>query len=287
MQTPAPIEMRPGTLIDYRMSLRGVPMRWRSEITEWDPPTRFADRQRRGPYREWYHAHTFEDRDGGTLVHDVVRYRLIGPGLLTRAINALLVAPDTRRIFTFRHAALERALGLEGRTRSGPVCRAKPDLSERRRAGAEPRRVPSRGDAAHGLRRRRRRGRNCRPVGVRAPAPAGAERRLPGHPPVPAPQGRRVAGLVQPRPTGPCGHQHRQPHRRSDRDLQEEDRRLRHRPAGMVGRAPAADSTAPAAVRNRDASRGPGRAGQPAFRARAGPWHELRMGARVERRRCG
>jgi ligand-binding SRPBCC domain-containing protein len=121
VQTPAPIEMRPGTLIDYRMSLRGVPMTWRSEITEWDPPTRFADRQRRGPYREWHHMHTFEDRDGGTLVHDVVRYRLIGPGLLTRAINALLVAPDTRRIFTFRHAALERALGLEGRTRSGPV----------------------------------------------------------------------------------------------------------------------------------------------------------------------
>jgi ligand-binding SRPBCC domain-containing protein len=121
VQTPAPIDMRPGTLIDYRMSLRGVPMRWRSEITEWDPPARFADRQRRGPYREWYHTHTFEDRDGGTLVHDVVRYQLIGPGLLTRAINALLVAPDTRRIFTFRHAALERALGLEGRTRSGPV----------------------------------------------------------------------------------------------------------------------------------------------------------------------
>ena len=37
--TPAPIGMRPGALIDYRLSLRGIPMRWRSEITEWDPPT--------------------------------------------------------------------------------------------------------------------------------------------------------------------------------------------------------------------------------------------------------
>ena len=121
VQTPAPIEMRTGAVIDYRLSLRGVPMRWQSEITEWEPPTRFADTQRRGPYREWYHTHLFEDRDGGTLVHDVVRYRLIGPSLFTRPINALLVAPDTRRIFTFRHAALERALGLEGQTRSGPV----------------------------------------------------------------------------------------------------------------------------------------------------------------------
>jgi ligand-binding SRPBCC domain-containing protein len=119
--TPAPIEMRAGTLIDYRLSLRGLPMRWRSEITEWDPPTRFADTQRRGPYREWYHTHAFEDHDGGTMVHDVVRYRLLGPSLVTRPLNALLVEPDVRRIFGYRHGALERAFGLEGQTRSGPV----------------------------------------------------------------------------------------------------------------------------------------------------------------------
>jgi ligand-binding SRPBCC domain-containing protein len=119
--TPAPIEMCAGALIDYRLSLRGLPMRWRSEITEWEPPSRFADTQRRGPYREWHHTHTFEERDGGTFVTDAVRYRLIGPGLLTRAVNTLLVAPDIRRIFAFRHDALERALDLEGRTKSGPV----------------------------------------------------------------------------------------------------------------------------------------------------------------------
>lgn len=126
--TPAPIAMRPGALIDYRLSLRGMPMRWRSEITEWDPPNRFADKQRRGPYREWHHTHIFEDRDGGTFVHDVVSYRLIGPALFTRPINALLVEPDTRRIFTFRHGALERAFGLEGRTKSGPVSIARGHL---------------------------------------------------------------------------------------------------------------------------------------------------------------
>jgi ligand-binding SRPBCC domain-containing protein len=119
--TPAPIEMRPGTLIDYRLSLRGLPMRWRSEITEWQPPVRFADTQRRGPYREWFHRHEFEERDGGTFVTDVVRYRLIGPGIVTRIINKLLVQPDVHRIFTYRHAALERAFGLEGKTKSGQV----------------------------------------------------------------------------------------------------------------------------------------------------------------------
>ena len=121
VQTPAPIEMSAGAVIDYRLSLRGLPMRWRSEITEWEPPARFVDTQRRGPYREWHHTHTFEERDGGTFVTDAVRYRLIGPAFMTRAVNKLLVAPDVRRIFAFRHEALERALGLEGKTKSGPV----------------------------------------------------------------------------------------------------------------------------------------------------------------------
>lgn len=119
--TPAPISMRTGALIDYRLRLRGLPLRWQSEITVWEPPQRFADVQRRGPYRLWDHAHTFEEEDGGTMVRDHVRYRLLGPDLVTRVINAVLVAPDTRRIFAFRHAALDECLELAGQTRSGPV----------------------------------------------------------------------------------------------------------------------------------------------------------------------
>lgn len=119
--TGSPIEMRAGALIDYRLRLRGVPLRWQSEITVWDPPHRFADVQRRGPYRQWDHTHTFEEDEGGTIVRDRVLYRLRGPDPLTRIVNAVLVAPDTRRIFSFRHAALEECFGLAGQTRSGPV----------------------------------------------------------------------------------------------------------------------------------------------------------------------
>ena len=60
--------MRPGTLIDYRLRFRGFPLRWRSEITAWDPPHRFADAQVKGPYRQWIHEHSFveqERRDAG------------------------------------------------------------------------------------------------------------------------------------------------------------------------------------------------------------------------------
>ena len=101
--------MRRGALIDYRLKLRGVPLRWRSEITSWGPLKRFSDIQVLvGWYAEWVHTHAFEEKDGGTLVTDVVRYRLRGPRFLTGLINRVLVAPDSKRIFEFRHRALEQ-----------------------------------------------------------------------------------------------------------------------------------------------------------------------------------
>ncbi|MGB9275140.1 MAG: SRPBCC family protein [Terrimicrobiaceae bacterium] len=63
--TPCPLEMRVGLLIEYRLRVRGIPLRWQSEITAWEPPHRFVDEERRGPYRLWQHEHLFEERDGG------------------------------------------------------------------------------------------------------------------------------------------------------------------------------------------------------------------------------
>jgi ligand-binding SRPBCC domain-containing protein len=47
--TPKPISKRPETHIDYRLRLHGIPIRWRSEITSWEPPRHFGDEQRSGP----------------------------------------------------------------------------------------------------------------------------------------------------------------------------------------------------------------------------------------------
>ena len=57
--TPGPIRLKVGTCIEYRLRIRGVPIRWISEITAWEPPHRFVDRQVRGPYRLWIHEHRF------------------------------------------------------------------------------------------------------------------------------------------------------------------------------------------------------------------------------------
>ncbi len=74
--TPAPIDIREGCLIDYQIRLRGIPIRWRTEICEWHPNDRFMDRQLKGPYLLWEHLHTFEDIEGGTRMMDEVRYRV-------------------------------------------------------------------------------------------------------------------------------------------------------------------------------------------------------------------
>lgn len=107
--TPEPIEMKLGSLIDYRLKLHGLPIRWRTEITEWEPPFRFEDSQIRGPYSMWIHSHTFEESGSGTLVRDAVRYAVPGGPL----IHLLLVKRDLRRIFEYRSAQLPRLLGVD------------------------------------------------------------------------------------------------------------------------------------------------------------------------------
>ncbi len=96
--TPQPIHMEAGTLIDYKLRIRGLPMHWRTRISAWEPPFRFVDEQIRGPYRTWIHEHTFEADGDETLVRDHVRYDMPFLFLLDRFI----VRPDVERIFAHR-----------------------------------------------------------------------------------------------------------------------------------------------------------------------------------------
>ena len=111
--SPLPLAMAAGTRIDYRLRLRGVPIRWQSEITAWEPPYRFVDEQRRGPYRVWIHEHRFavESREGRAplvVASDRVEYAVPGG----RLVNRLFVARDLRRIFAYRGDRLRERFGL-------------------------------------------------------------------------------------------------------------------------------------------------------------------------------
>ena len=117
IMTRMPVEMAVGTAIDYRLCYRGVPLKWQSEILEWDPPNRFIDSQVAGPYRKWVHEHSFQEHDGGTLATDSIEYAVLGGALA----NKLMVRRDLERIFSYRKeklievfGGLLQAIGLRG-----------------------------------------------------------------------------------------------------------------------------------------------------------------------------
>ncbi|MDP7040357.1 MAG: SRPBCC family protein [Myxococcota bacterium] len=100
--TPLPITMKAGVLIDYRIRLRGFPIRWRSQIDSWEPPHHFVDTQVRGPYHLWEHHHRFSSTQNGTLAVDEVHYR--APfGFMS---HSLLVNRDLEKIFAYRQAQM-------------------------------------------------------------------------------------------------------------------------------------------------------------------------------------
>jgi ligand-binding SRPBCC domain-containing protein len=103
--TPLPIIIKKGTLIDYKIKVSGIPFNWQTEITEWEPNKRFTDKQLKGPYRVWIHEHTFEEKDGKTIMNDHVQF--LSPGwLLEPIINKLFIEKKVKGIFAYREKIL-------------------------------------------------------------------------------------------------------------------------------------------------------------------------------------
>lgn len=104
------VEMRRGALIDYTIRWMGLPMGWRTLISEYEAPRASVDEQLKGTYTVWRHLHTFEETARGTRIVDQVRYVLpLGP--LGRAAHAVSVEQQLKGIFRFRQRALAPMLG--------------------------------------------------------------------------------------------------------------------------------------------------------------------------------
>lgn len=101
--TPPPIEMKKGLFIDYQIKLYGFPIRWKTEITAWDPPYRFVDEQKKGPYRLWIHEHTFEEVNGIVAIRDKVEYAVWGGKLTQR----FFVEKNLKKIFDYRQEVIQ------------------------------------------------------------------------------------------------------------------------------------------------------------------------------------
>jgi len=110
IKSTRPIDMRAGALIDYKISLFGIGLQWRTLIEVFEPETRFVDVQLKGPYRLWRHTHEFVDAPGGTIVRDHVEYEVpLGP--LGDMVRALFVERQLASIFDFRRKTIDEIFG--------------------------------------------------------------------------------------------------------------------------------------------------------------------------------
>ncbi|MDV3955749.1 hypothetical protein CMT19_08105 [Elizabethkingia anophelis] len=96
-----------GMEIDYLVSpVLGIPLKWKTKITQVNYQKSFTDLQAKGPYRYWNHYHEFIENDKGVLMKDSVDYELPF-GLLGKLAHSLFVHKRLKSIFEFRYNFLE------------------------------------------------------------------------------------------------------------------------------------------------------------------------------------
>ncbi len=105
--TPAPIKMDTGRLIDCKIYLMGIPIHWRSLITDFELPHMFIDQQIKGLYTMWHHTHTFHEMDGRVEIKDRVVYS-IPFSILGRILNYLWIRKDLQNIFYYRKRVIDK-----------------------------------------------------------------------------------------------------------------------------------------------------------------------------------
>lgn len=105
--TPTPIEMKEGALIDYTIKISGIPQRWTTLITKFEPPHKFVDQQIKGPYSFWHHTHEFYESKEGTVLLDRVDYGLPF-SFLGDIAHALFVKKQLNTIFDYRYQIIQK-----------------------------------------------------------------------------------------------------------------------------------------------------------------------------------
>ncbi len=101
------VTMKQGAQFDYVIRWLGLPMKWRSLITRYEPPFLFVDEQLIGPYKTWRHRHSFSETSNGVIVSDHLEYTLpLGP--LGAVAQMVMVKRQLEEVFRYRQQELAK-----------------------------------------------------------------------------------------------------------------------------------------------------------------------------------
>jgi len=100
--------MYEGQILEYKVRpVLGIPLYWRTKITEVRPMKFFIDNQTNGPYNLWRHKHTFEEHRDGVKMKDHVTYSL-PMGILGSLVHKFYVQKRLEEIFDYRYKVVDQ-----------------------------------------------------------------------------------------------------------------------------------------------------------------------------------
>ena len=98
-------KLQAGTLIDYKLKVHGIPLKWKTRINAFVENVSFIDEQLKGPYTKWVHEHSFTKVKNGTLICDEVVYK-VPLGALGNLVAGWFIKKDVNKIFKYRNKVI-------------------------------------------------------------------------------------------------------------------------------------------------------------------------------------
>lgn len=103
------LAVRNGNIHKIKVKQFGIWLEWHAEISSVEPPTKFVDTALKSPFKKWEHTHEFLINPDGSLLRDSIEIEMpFGP--LGLFVFKLLVEPDVRQMFAYRHEQTKKAL---------------------------------------------------------------------------------------------------------------------------------------------------------------------------------
>jgi hypothetical protein len=103
-------KIQKNTLIEYKLKIHKIPIRWKTLIKDFQQNKFFSDVQTQGAYQVWFHQHFFHPVKVagrlGVLLEDKIFYRI--PFMPFSYFALAFVRKDIRKIFSYRNGAIRK-----------------------------------------------------------------------------------------------------------------------------------------------------------------------------------